>query len=497
MMRRRAAFAAFIGLVVCVFYGIAVAKSAESRDNCNQLEIARFNRATILPRLRRLVKATTFFRYYRFRLCDDCVHDFPSPICGSPECACIECSEEDIPCDKSGKCYLRDIVQDDDCLSRGSQAANAQLNFDLFDDKDEHSIFSPWPREKRMNGSWLTRPQENGVDTYVDLTKNPERWTGYGPQQYSSDIWRAIYDENCFESSGSNEGNDMCEEETTFKKIISGFHASVSTHIASEFCEEVDPDSSHCLRFSSSADEFQRRVGAHPDRVDNLYFLYLFMLRAFSKASDALSAVDFDAGDVVEASRIRKSVVDLSRQIELATDAKSDLCYRMMSGRPFDETIFFSGTRASMRDDFRGTFRNISSIMNCVGCDKCKLWGKLQLEGISVAMKVLLDDADLSTLDLTRTEVVAFVNALHVFSKSVEIVSDFQNRAKLSERDFVSSSSSSDQIEEHEEAEEEEEEQSQGGPQAPSTALLLLLGTAAFFLFSRRPPSGRATRTTS
>eukprot|EP00939_MAST-03C_sp_MAST-3C-sp1_P001432 g1432.t1 len=340
-----------------------------------------------------------------------------------------------------------------------------------------------------MNGSWLTRPQENGVDTYVDLTKNPERWTGYGPQQYSSDIWRAIYDENCFESSGSNEGNDMCEEETTFKKIISGFHASVSTHIASEFCEEVDPDSSHCLRFSSSADEFQRRVGAHPDRVDNLYFLYLFMLRAFSKASDALSAVDFDAGDVVEASRIRKSVVDLSRQIELATDAKSDLCYRMMSGRPFDETIFFSGTRASMRDDFRGTFRNISSIMNCVGCDKCKLWGKLQLEGISVAMKVLLDDADLSTLDLTRTEVVAFVNALHVFSKSVEIVSDFQNRAKLSERDFVSSSSSSDQIEEHEEAEEEEEEQSQGGPQAPSTALLLLLGTAAFFLFSRRPPS--------
>ena len=254
MMRRRAALAAFIGLVVCVLYGIAVAKSAESRDNCNQLEIARFNRATILPRLRRLVKATTFFRYYRFRLCDDCVHDFPSPICGSPECACIECSEEDIPCDKSGKCYLRDIVQDDDCLSRGSQAANAQLNFDLFDDKDEHSTFSPWPREKRMNGSWLTRPQENGVDTYVDLTKNPERWTGYGPQQYSSDIWRAIYDENCFESSGSNEGNDMCEEETTFKKIISGFHASVSTHIASEFCEEVDPDSSRCLRFSSSAD---------------------------------------------------------------------------------------------------------------------------------------------------------------------------------------------------------------------------------------------------
>ena len=31
-----------------------------------------------------------------------------------------------------------------------------------------------------------------------------------------------------------------------------------------------------------------------------------------------------------------------------------------------------------MQREFRNHFRNISRIMDCVGCDKCKLWGKVQ-----------------------------------------------------------------------------------------------------------------------
>ena len=29
--------------------------------------------------------------------------------------------------------------------------------------------------------------------------------------------------------------------------------------------------------------------------------------------------------------------------------------------------------------EFRDHFRNITRIMDCVGCDKCKVWGKLQV----------------------------------------------------------------------------------------------------------------------
>jgi hypothetical protein len=39
-------------------------------------------------------------------------------------------------------------------------------------------------------------------------------------------------------------------------------------------------------------------------------------------------------------------------------------------------------------------FRNISRIMDCVTCDKCRVWGKLQVLGIGTAIKILLHPAD-------------------------------------------------------------------------------------------------------
>jgi hypothetical protein len=38
-------------------------------------------------------------------------------------------------------------------------------------------------------------------------------------------------------------------------------------------------------------------------------------------------------------------------------------------------------------------FRNISRIMDCVTCEKCRVWGKLQILGIGTAIKILLHPA--------------------------------------------------------------------------------------------------------
>jgi len=71
--------------------------------------------------------------------------------------------------------------------------------------------------------------------------------------------------------------------------------------------------------------------------------------------------------------------------------------------------------------------------MDCVGCDKCRLWGKVQTTGIATALKVLfeldekaLDPASNSNL-LSRSEVVALINTLHRFSESLVAVNDFRN----------------------------------------------------------------------
>ncbi len=37
------------------------------------------------------------------------------------------------------------------------------------------------------------------------------------------------------------------------------------------------------------------------------------------------------------------------------------------------------GHQQQLLERFRGKFYNISRIMDCVGCQRCRLWGKLQI----------------------------------------------------------------------------------------------------------------------
>ena len=42
----------------------------------------------------------------------------------------------------------------------------------------------------------------------------------------------------------------------------------------------------------------------------------------------------------------------------------------------------------------QATFHNITRIMDCVGCEKCKMWAKLQLLGIATSLKILFSAED-------------------------------------------------------------------------------------------------------
>ena len=60
--------------------------------------------------------------------------------------------------------------------------------------------------------------------------------------------------------------------------------------------------------------------------------------------------------------------------------------------------------------------------MDCVGCDKCRLWGKLQTVGYGTALKVLFEYDELKNGEnppLRRTELVALVNTLDRVSTSL------------------------------------------------------------------------------
>jgi len=74
----------------------------------------------------------------------------------------------------------------------------------------------------------------------------------------------------------------------------------------------------------------------------------------------------------------------------------------------------------------------VTRIMDCVGCDKCKLWGKVQTSGLGTALKILfeLDEQALNPSMnpnlLQRSEVVTLINTLHQFSESLLAVNEFR-----------------------------------------------------------------------
>ena len=63
--------------------------------------------------------------------------------------------------------------------------------------------------------------------------------------------------------------------------------------------------------------------------------------------------------------------------------------------------------------------------MDCLGCERCKVWGKLQITGIGTALKIITSDP--ATLTLARHEVVALVNAFGRISTSISELADFRN----------------------------------------------------------------------
>ena len=57
----------------------------------------------------------------------------------------------------------------------------------------------------------------------------------------------------------------------------------------------------------------------------------------------------------------------------------------------FHLLIMLNALPQVLKEEFKQQFRNVSRIMDCIGCDKCRLWGKVQTTGLATALKVLFE----------------------------------------------------------------------------------------------------------
>jgi hypothetical protein len=151
-------------------------------------------------------------------------------------------------------------------------------------------------------------------------------------------------------------------------------HTSISTHICAEYYDKTTKT------WVTNLDCFIERVGKFPDRIQNLYFTFIFMIRAVAKLTPYLKKYTFCDG-----------TNDWELAKNLVEKVTETLTFCPLT---FNEKQLFQQPNQALKLEFRDKFRNISNIMDCVSCEKCRLWGKLQTMGLGTALKILFSYDD-------------------------------------------------------------------------------------------------------
>lgn len=421
----------------------------------------------VKPAVEDLTRSTDFFSHYRLNLFNkQCPFwNDENGMCGNIACAVQTLdNEEDIPevwrASELGKLEgpLAKHPGRDTQKKRPQRPLQGELGEDVGescvveydDDHDDKDYCEPEDESATSKGD------------YVSLLQNPERFTGYAGQG-AQQVWNAIYRENCFQKSsfprhaalGSSapvkgpaaldfkqvmeaagrqqlleqsreqspntpfvantglEAEDECIEKRVFYRVVSGMHTSISTHLCYDWMNQTTG------QWQPNLDCYMQRLHTFPDRISNLYFNYALLTRAVAKLGPHLQDYTFCTGD---------------QEQDVATKAKITAVTKSASSVPqiFDESLMFkNGEGPSLKEDFKNRFRNVSRLMDCVGCDKCRLWGKLQTAGYGTALKVLFEfDNDSQEIPvLKRTELVALFNTYARLSTSLDAIQKFREMA--------------------------------------------------------------------
>ncbi|XP_058069780.1 endoplasmic reticulum oxidoreductin-1-like [Magnolia sinica] len=383
---------------------------------CDYETVDTLNEEVLHPVLQELV-TTPFFRYFKVKLWCDCPFWLDDGMCRLRDCSVCECPESEFP-----EPFRKPpgLSSDDLMCQEGKPEATVDRTVDIKAFRGWIEIDNPWTHDDET---------DNDEMTYVNLQLNPERYTGYaGPS--ARRIWDAIYTENC----PKYPSGEFCQEKRVLYKLISGLHSSISVHIASDYLLDETTN-----LWGQNLELLYDRVLRYPDRVRNLYFTFLFVLRAVTKAADYLEQAEYDTGNPTEDLKTQ------SMMRQLLYDPK----LRSACPVPFDEAKLWQGQSGpELKQQIQKQFRNISALMDCVGCEKCRLWGKLQVLGLGTALKILFSVNGHNNLDqplqLQRNEVIALVNLLNRLSESVKLVHEMgPSVEKIMERQVSTSTSKS------------------------------------------------------
>ncbi|XP_070787278.1 ERO1-like protein alpha [Enoplosus armatus] len=449
-------------LVVVLLLLLQVTGSADSRCfcqvsgdlddcTCDVETIDGFNNDRLFPKLQTLLESE-YFRFYKVNLNKPCPFWTASSHCGLRDCAVKPCSPNEVPEGIRSSPHNKYSADANEQQAECEQAEHLGAVDVSLSDETREALLS-WSKHDDEAERFCVDDDEESPDSqHVDLLLNPERFTGYrGPEAWQ--IWNSIYEENCFKpftikrplipnSFHSSSGSEaktfyswlqgQCVEKRAFYRLISGLHSSINIHLSARYL--VD-DSLFQRKWGHNVSEFRQRfdseltAGEGPKRLRNLYFLYLIELRALAKALPFFQQPSFRlyTGRPEEDQKHKElllHILQLARSFPLH----------------FNETSLFAGDEkeaAKLKEDIRLAFLNISRIMDCVGCFKCRLWGKLQTQGLGTSLKILFSERQIEALpassiqrprfQLSRQEIVSLLNAFGRISTSIRELKNFRS----------------------------------------------------------------------
>ncbi|KAE8700761.1 Endoplasmic reticulum oxidoreductin-1 [Hibiscus syriacus] len=380
---------------------------------CDYETVDHLNEEVLHPLLQELVK-TPFFRYFKVKLWCNCPFWPDDGMCRLRDCSVCECPESEFP-ESFKRPYHHGLSSDDLKCQEGKPEATVDRTLDSQAFRGWTETDNPWTYDDETDNSEMT---------YVNLQLNPERYTGYtGPS--ARRIWDAVYSENC----PKYPAEELCQEEKILYKLISGLHSSISIHIGSDYLLDEATN-----LWGHNLDLLYNRVLRYPNRVQNLYFTFLFVLRAVTKATNYLEQAEYNTGNPTEDLKTQSLMRQLLYNPKL----------RAACPLPFNEARLWKGQRGpELKQKIQAQFKNISALMDCVGCEKCRLWGKLQVLGLGTALKILFsvngEEHLHQRLELQRNEVIALMNLLNRLSESLKFVHEMGVAAeKLNEGTRIS-----------------------------------------------------------
>lgn len=344
-------------------------------NECCDLTFANINNMNdrIRPKISELMNED-YFKHYQFSLDLNCPFYECESICFSPGCQ--------LDLDVHSNDYNYDLLD-----NNGDQLGN--LNEDSFLD----SLCSKDEMEKGDDNEWCDLNNENGV--IIDISRNPERFTGYIPTP-ERNIWSMIY---------QNQIEGECPiEQKVFYQMISGFHSSVSTHLSNEWYNKETET------WEPNLELFNFKVGDHKERISNIYFNYALLVRSIIKISPFLKNYKLNPFNEANNKFIHKEIKSIVKELPTSLNV-------------FNEDLMFQNIE--IKDEFQRKFKNVTRLMDCVTCDRCRLWGKIQSTGYATSLKILFNNDEKILNNLTKNEIASLFNTFDRLTKSISAINNF------------------------------------------------------------------------